>query len=89
MLLRHFGPYFHDNITQLLQICWLHIHNANLLFHPKGALLASIWCRGQIWTHCHVQKTSLRSFEHCDMLHYPAGGGHQKMHCTVVIKGGT
>ncbi len=28
--LRDFGPYWHDSITQLLYICWLHIHDANL-----------------------------------------------------------
>ncbi len=31
--LRDFGPYWHDNITQLLQICRLHIHNTSLPFH--------------------------------------------------------
>ncbi len=31
--LRDFGPYWHDSIAQLLQICRLHIHNANLPFH--------------------------------------------------------
>ncbi len=45
--------------------------------HPKGALLdwdlvtvEPIWVK---WTHCHVQETSLRWFELCDMVHYPAG----------------
>ncbi len=35
--LRDFGPYWHDSITQLLQICRLHIHDVNLPFHhiPK------------------------------------------------------
>ncbi len=35
--LRDFGPYWHDSITQFLQICQLHIHDANLPFHhiPK------------------------------------------------------
>ncbi len=27
--LRDFGPYWHDSITQLLQICRLHIHDTN------------------------------------------------------------
>ncbi len=32
---------------------------------------------------CHVQETSLRWFELCDMMHYPAGSSHQKMvHCS-------
>ncbi len=51
--------------------------------HPKGALLdwdlvtvEVIWVK---WTHCHVQETSLRWFELCDMVHYPAGSRHQKM----------
>ncbi len=46
--------------------------------HPKGVLLdwdlvtvEPIWVK---WTHCHVQETSLRWFELCDMVHYPAGG---------------
>ncbi len=55
--------------------------------HPKGALLdwdlvtvEAIWVK---WTHCHVQETSLRWFELCDMVHYPAGCRHQKMvHCS-------
>ncbi len=36
-----FGPYWHDSIMQLLQICRLHIHDVNLPFppHPKCALL--------------------------------------------------
>ncbi len=45
--------------------------------HPKGALLdwdlvtvEVIWVK---WTHCHVQETSLRWFDLCDMVHYPAG----------------
>ncbi len=81
--LRDFCPYWHDSITQLLQICWLHIHDANLPFHHKCALLdcdlvtvEAIWVN---WTHCHVQETSLRWFELCDMVHYPAGRSHQKM----------
>ncbi len=35
-----------------------------------------IWVK---WTHCHVQETSLRWFELCDMVHYPAGISHQKI----------
>ncbi len=45
--------------------------------HPKGALLdwdlvtvEVIWVK---WTHRHVQETSLRWFELCDTVHYPAG----------------
>lgn len=40
-----FGSYWHDSFTQLLQICWLHIHNANLLFHciPKVLYWMDIW----------------------------------------------
>ncbi len=36
----------------------------------------AIWVK---WTPCHVQETSLRWFELCDMVHYPAGSSHQKM----------
>ncbi len=38
-----------------------------------------IWVK---WTHCHVQETSLRWFELCDMVHYPAGSSYQKIHCS-------
>ncbi len=31
--LRDFGSYWYDSITQLLQICRLHIHDVNLPFH--------------------------------------------------------
>ncbi len=40
-----FGPYWQESIRQLLQICRLHIHNANLPFHhiPKVLYLIEIW----------------------------------------------
>ncbi len=43
--LRDFGPYWHDSITQLLQICRLHIHDVNLSFHhiPKMLYWIEIW----------------------------------------------
>ncbi len=79
-----FGPYWHDSIMQLLQICRLHIHDVNLPFHhiPKVLYWIEIWWLEAIWgkwTHCHVQETSLRWFELCDMVHYSAGSSHQKM----------
>ncbi len=92
--LRDFGPYWPDSITQLLQICRLHIHDANSLVtpHPKDVLLdwdlvtvEAIWVK---WTHCHVQETSLRWFDLCDMVHYPAGSSIRRWY-TVVIKGWT
>ncbi len=45
----------------------------------------AIWVK---WTHCHVQETSLRWFELCDMVHYPAGSTSEDGY-TVVIKGWT
>jgi len=38
-------PYWHDSITQWLQICWLLIHDVNLLFHhiPKLLYWIEIW----------------------------------------------
>ncbi len=43
--LRDFGPYWHDSITQFLQICRLHIHDVNLPFHhiPKVLYWIEIW----------------------------------------------
>ncbi len=43
--LRDFGPYWHDSITQLLQICRLVIHDENLSFlHiPKVLYWIEIW----------------------------------------------
>ncbi len=40
-----FGPYRHDSITQLQQICRLHIHDTNLPFHhiPIVLYLIEIW----------------------------------------------
>ncbi len=82
---RDFGLYWHDSITQLLQI-FLAAHpwcESPVPPHPKAALLdwdlvtvEAIWVK---WTHCHVQETSLRWFELCDIVHYPAGSSHQKM----------
>ncbi len=72
--LRDFGPYWHDSKTQFLQICRLHIHDVNLPFHhiPKMLYWIDIWWLEAIWvkwTNCHVQETSLRWFELCDMSH--------------------
>ncbi len=43
--LRDVGPYWPDSITQLLQICRLHIHDVNLPFHhiPKMLYWIEIW----------------------------------------------
>lgn len=40
-----FGPYRHDRITQLLQICQLHVNDENLIFHhiPKLVYWIEIW----------------------------------------------
>ncbi len=55
--LRDFGPYWHDSITQLLQICRLHIHDVNLPFHHQqpfhvqshlNLLSSPFWC--SVWT---------------------------------------
>ncbi len=49
--LRDGGPYWHDSITQLLQICRLHIHDVNLSFHhiPKCSIgLRSGDCGGHL-----------------------------------------
>ncbi len=50
--------------------------------HPKGTLLdwdlmtvEAIWV---LWT-CHIQETSLRWFELCDMVRYPAGSSHHNI----------
>ncbi len=76
--LRDFGPYWHDSITQLLQICRLNIQDVNLRSTTSQSCsidwdlvtVEAIWVK---WTHCYVQETSLRWFELCDTVHYPAG----------------
>ncbi len=88
--LRDFGPYWHDSITVSADLIKSAAHpwcESPVPPHPKGALLdwdlvtvEDIWVK---WTHCHVQETSLRWFELCDMMQYPAGISHQKMvHCS-------
>ncbi len=52
--LRDFGSYYHDSITQLLQICRLHIHDVNLSFHhiPKVLYWIEIWWLWRpLWKH--------------------------------------
>jgi len=62
--IRDIGPYCHESIMQLLQICRLQIHDANLPFYhiPKVLYWIDIWWLWMplMWTHCHVQETSLR-----------------------------
>ncbi len=75
--LRDFGSYWHDSITQLLQICRLHIHDGiSRSTTSQSALLdwdlvtvEAVWVK---WTHCHVQETSLRCLSFVT-VHYPAG----------------
>ncbi len=46
-------------------------------FEPvQTSTVEAIWVK---WTNCHVQETSLRWFELCDMVHYTAGSSNQKM----------
>ncbi len=54
--LRDFGPYCHDSITQLLQICRLHIHDENFPFHhiPKVLYWIEIWWQGKMDPCFHV-----------------------------------
>ncbi len=87
--LRDFCLYSHDRITQLLQICRLHIQDVNLPFHhiPKVLYWIEILWLWRPFEYCHVQETSVRWFELCDMVHYPAGSSHHGY--TVVIKGWT
>ncbi len=54
--------------------------------HPIMVYWIEIWWlwRPRVkWTHCHVQETSLRWFELCDMVHYPAGSSiRRSVHCS-------
>ncbi len=85
--LRDFGPYWHDSITQLLQICsaahpWCESpvppHHKDALLDWDLVIVEAIWVK---WTHCHVQET--RWFELCDMVHYPAGSSIRRwLHCS-------
>ncbi len=69
--LRDFGPYWSADLSAAHSWC-----ESPVPPHPKGALLdldlvtvEAIWLK---LTHCHVQETSLRWFELCDTVHYPA-----------------
>lgn len=76
--LRKFGPSWHVDIMQVLQICWLLICDENLPVapHPKGAPVDWVLVTGDRWS------TSLRWYELCEMLNCPAGSSHQKrVHC--------
>lgn len=61
---RDFAPYWHDNITQLLQMCRLHIHESNFHCIPKVSNWIEIWWLWKTisiqWPHCHGQESSLR-----------------------------
>ncbi len=75
--LRDFGPYWHDSIMQLLEICRLQISRSTTS-QRYSIGLRSCDCGGH-FSKVNVQETSLRWFELCDMVHYPAGSSHQKM----------
>lgn len=70
-------------LTQLLQICWLHIPDVNLPFcHiPKVSYcheIRGLWRPFQ-YREAIVRAASLRQSELCDMTYYPTGSIHQKM----------
>lgn len=81
-LLGNSGPYWHDSTTQLLQICWSHVHDANLLFNYIPETLFGL-SSGHICGHLSIVnslsclKTSWRWLEYCDVAHHTAG--YQKM----------
>lgn len=66
-------------------------HGCCRFAHHIPALLywIEIWWQWRPeWTYCHVPQTSLRCWELCGVVEYPAGSSHQKMG-TLVIKGRT
>jgi len=82
-----FGPYWHDSITQLLQICRLHIHNVNLPFHHISKVLywTEIWW---LWSHLSTVNSLSCSRNQFEMIWALWHGAiscwkqHQKMvHC--------
>ncbi len=64
--LRDFGPYWHDSITQLLLICRLHIHDANLRFHHITYIYIYIyiWCVCIFFLYFIFNKTNLYCLTH-------------------------
>lgn len=72
--LRDYGAYGHNCITQLLQICQLHVHDANLLLQRMLKLLycaekpVTIEATGVQRAHC--SRLSVRWSELCDIQHY-------------------
>ncbi len=88
-ILRDVGPYWHDSITQFLQICRLNIHDVNLSFHHIPKVL--YWMRSG---DCggHLSKVKLIAMfkkpvwdylSFGDMVHYPAGSSIRRwVHCS-------
>lgn len=69
----------------LLQICWLHIHNANLPFHhiPKMFYWIEIWWMWGSFKYSELivmfKKRVWDDFELCDRVHYTAGRSNKQM----------
>ena len=63
---RGFGPYWHDSIMQLLQICCLHIHDVNLPFHhipQRCSIGLRFWDCGGHWSTVNSLSCSRNQFE--------------------------
>ncbi len=88
--LRDFGPYWYDSITQLLQICRLHIHDVNLSFHhiPKVLYCTEIWW---LWSKVNSLSCSRNQSEMIWALWHGALSSWKYIRrwYTVVIKGWT
>ncbi len=65
--LSDFGPYWHDSITQLQQICRLHIHDTNL--RSTTSQRCSIWLRsGDCGDHLSKVNSLSCSRNHSEMI---------------------
>lgn len=76
----YFASQWPDSVTHLLQICLTDVKDANIRLILKVL-------SGVQWPDCHVQRTSLRWVNLCNMVCCPPGSSCKKVH-TVDLRDG-
>lgn len=72
---RDLGPYWHDDVTRLLQICWSHIHNVNFLLY----WIKITW----LWRPLSVVHYPAQSSNQKMCTLWSERNGHVQQHCWI------
>lgn len=80
--IRDFGSYCHDSITELLQICQLHLNDANILFHISKK--KPVWDDLSFVTWCIILlEVAIGGWLHCGHKGMDMASSNTQVNCAV------